>query len=465
MSLELLSKNSYQQITNDNLIIKNDEENEYIFLSSNDSIQVDRLKGVLSLQRNSRWISCYFNLLATIIGAGILGLPYAFSQSGWILGFTLITLFALSSGFSLHLLAICALKSKQPSSFYHVAEAAIPQASWLIDFAVAIKCFGVASSYLVVIGDLMPTAMTELGVGGVWSLRSTWIWLGFLFVAPLSSVSSLDKLKYTSALSVLFIVFVAAVVVQHAAASTGSAPASAPAPRGSFLAQLSVFIFAYTCQQNIFSVVNEMRRPSRLRTDSAIAAAIASAWAIYVAVAAAGYATFGSAVQSDLLKCYQVSPLITACRIGVSIIVACHYPLQANPARNCILSIWQHFSPGVADPAEQEGEDSRIEPLPVDPRRYWTVTAAFLLPSLLLALMLTDLGVVLAVVGATGSALLSLVLPGLFYCAMHHEPHATSSLGALWKWRAARLQCCAGLVLVPLCLACILFRQRIGHSA
>jgi len=62
---------------------------------------------------------------------------------------------ASSSSFALHFLSECALKDKLPSSFYSVATKALPKFTIVIDGAVAIKCFGVATSYLIVIGDVM----------------------------------------------------------------------------------------------------------------------------------------------------------------------------------------------------------------------------------------------------------------------------------------------------------------------
>ena len=47
-------------------------------------------------------------------------------------------------------------------NFHRVAEAAVPRAAWLIDLAVAIKCFGVGCSYLIVVGDLMPEVVEQL---------------------------------------------------------------------------------------------------------------------------------------------------------------------------------------------------------------------------------------------------------------------------------------------------------------
>lgn len=105
------------------------------------------------------WASAYINLTSTVIGAGILGLPHAFASTGFVGGSFILLICACSSAFALHFLAKCARKIQQPVSFYSVAEEALPGYSGWIDFAVAIKCYGVATSYLVVIGDLMPAGL------------------------------------------------------------------------------------------------------------------------------------------------------------------------------------------------------------------------------------------------------------------------------------------------------------------
>ena len=45
------------------------------------------------------------------------------------------------------------------STFHSVAKKAMPDFVVFIDGAVAVKCFGVATSYLIVIGDTMPDVM------------------------------------------------------------------------------------------------------------------------------------------------------------------------------------------------------------------------------------------------------------------------------------------------------------------
>jgi amino acid permease len=55
-----------------------------------------------------------------------------------------------------------------------------------------------------------------------------------------------------------------------------------------------------------------------------------------------------------------------------------------------------------------------------------TITIAFLSLSFTLAMIVDDLGIVLALVGATGSTLVSYILPGLIYLKLHPDSSSRS---------------------------------------
>lgn len=92
------------------------------------------------------------NLTNTIVGAGMLGLPGAFGGTGWLSGVVLIVLSAAFSAHGLVLLSKAAVLTGRPSSFYSVALASVPRYTILIDLAVALKCFGVATGVFACLG-------------------------------------------------------------------------------------------------------------------------------------------------------------------------------------------------------------------------------------------------------------------------------------------------------------------------
>lgn len=494
--------------------------------------------------------ACAAGLANTILGAGILGLPYALMHCGFPLGLALLVACAAACGTSLHLLALSAQTSGTfPASFYTVASASIPEWAFAIDLAVAVKCFGVATSYLLIVGDEMSTAAAMLGLPAAWQARRLWVTVGTLVAGPLSCAARLEVLKFSSMLAIGCIAYIAVLSVlvvlepslacNQASQLTGSCRGPPTTrPDGSVLQVVPIFIFGFTCQQNIFSgeplsapravqpqkrapraelhrqhargasdlaapslppsvarraaVVNELREPCVRRLNHVICAAVLAALASYATVASAGALVYGQKVQPDVLVNYpdDSAPFLAA-RVGISIVVLCAYPLQAHPSRKSALSLaraasaalgarraragthvgdaptaWREaarcdtgsrlaraFDGEAHDTAQLLSAGSSVSerdaPPPSDDytARYWLYTALFVVCSWRIALAVTNLGKVMAVVGATGSTTVSYILPGACYWRLHPFPHA--------KRYVAGGMFLTGLALIPTALHAI----------
>lgn len=84
-------------------------------------------------------------------------MPHAMSNMGITLGIIVILWAGFTSGFGLYLQTRCArYLDRGGSSFFALSQITYPNAAVLFDGAIMIKCFGVAVSYLIIIGDLMP---------------------------------------------------------------------------------------------------------------------------------------------------------------------------------------------------------------------------------------------------------------------------------------------------------------------
>src|SRR5947208_2878014 len=96
-------------------------------------------------------------MTSVVLGAGLLAMPSALSKMGIFLGIFVIAWAGLTSGFGLYLQTRCArYVDRGHVSFAALSQLTYPNLSVLFDAAIAIKCFGVAVSYLIIIGDLMP---------------------------------------------------------------------------------------------------------------------------------------------------------------------------------------------------------------------------------------------------------------------------------------------------------------------
>lgn len=93
----------------------------------------------------------------TVIGSGLLASPLAMSHMGITLGTFVILWSGFASAFGLYLQTRCArYLDRGTSSFFALSQITYPNAAVIFDAAIAIKCFGVGVSYLIIIGDLMP---------------------------------------------------------------------------------------------------------------------------------------------------------------------------------------------------------------------------------------------------------------------------------------------------------------------
>ena len=423
-----------------------------------------------------------FTLSNTILGAGVLGIAHAVSTSGYVLGLALLLFAAFASAFGLHLLASSARTlSTSPASFYTVAHGIIPSATPLIDAALVVKCFGVATSYLIVIGDLMPTAIATLfpaqsghqagtEPSAMWTLladRRTWISVFMVAIAlPLSCLRSLNALRFTSTISICFVSILSITVVLYSlfpdtfppCGDGGGDDCKGSTANFSFTLDTAkvfpVFIFAFTCAQNIFTVYNELRDNSQTRVTTTIGSAILLALFFYTVISIFAYHTFGDRVTSNILTAYPSSLPLAVVRVLIAVNVAFTFPLQVNPCRNSLHLLIQQarakWGEGGGRRKSLSGSGSADMP------RWLLMSLSGSICGLawMVAFFVDDLGVVLGIVGATGSTLISYILPGLFYWSLHRER-------TVQRWLAGAL-CGWGLLVVPVCLT-LIFMGASGH--
>ena len=117
-------------------------------------------------------------------------MPLALSHMGTVLGTLFILWAGLTAGFGLYLQTRCArYLDRGHASFFALSQMTYPNASILFDAAIAVKCFGVGVSYLIIIGDLMPGVVEGFSrnAGGVSYLMDRHFWItAFMWVLSLT---------------------------------------------------------------------------------------------------------------------------------------------------------------------------------------------------------------------------------------------------------------------------------------
>mmetsp|Transcript_5221 Transcript_5221/g.8426 ORF Transcript_5221/g.8426 Transcript_5221/m.8426 type:complete len:521 (+) Transcript_5221:34-1596(+) len=394
-------------------------------------------------------------------GSGMLGVPHAFSVAGYVLGTILLLLFCAASMFGSHLLACTAKKvARAPSSFNSVSKKVVPKWAWVVDAVVMIKCAGVATSYLIIAGDLLPEALSSMGAPVA---RWLCVLLGWFIGATLACFEHLTALRYSASL-VVVIVFWTAIMILVFFFAPGDqfqpCPGYDRSPCNSakieafgtnaiaLLKGLPVFIFSFTCQQNVFTVANEVKNATNLRmTGGIIIPAYVISAAFFLATALLGYFTYGDKVESDVLKNYPTTTIVAITKLAYALVAIFSFPLQIHPSRFSSLVLWRLVRPSriASDPSRYDAEQARCEKI-----RYWIVTSVIVLGTLAVAISVKDLGVILGIVGATGSTTVSYILPGLVYFSCFKER-------TLKRYMAIVLFA-MGMVIMPTCLVVLFIK-------
>lgn len=393
-----------------------------------------------NLQGASR-ASSFISLIKTIVGAGLLSMPLAFSTDGICVGLLIVLLAAITSGYGLFLQAyVSKYVAKGHASFFNVCSVTYPALSVVFDIAIAIQCFGCAVSFLVLIGDLMPTVLPHVPGIPVENVRTFWIVASAIPCVPLSFLKNLDSLKYTSILGLGAIAYLCALVVAEFA--LGHVPKElrgeirlTPKSVTGVFSTFSIIVFAFTGHQNMFSIINEAENKSLVSLTALINMAILSASALFIVVGVSGYLTFGDFVGGNVVLQYPSSVWTQFGRFAIVFMVVFLFPLMLHPARISVNNIYHWValkflerkkSGTGAEPAEiDEGtallDHENSEPpklfanvVPFLEITFITITVLLLAVGYTLAITLKSFALVIAVIGATGLTSISFILPGLF---------------------------------------------------
>ncbi|KAF8479578.1 vacuolar amino acid transporter 5 [Russula ochroleuca] len=368
------------------------------------------------------------NLANTIIGSGMLTFPRALASSGIIPGMLTCAFCGAVSAFSLYLLSTCGRHAPhRRSSFFAIATLTFPRAAVFFDAAIAIKCFGVSISYLIIIKSLLPNVVASLYHDlsspdtnpPAWALSGRiWISLVMVVLVPLSYLRRLDSLRHTSYIALFSCAYLVLIVVL-----CYFRPIEGMTPPGevhlikftpSFLSTFPIQVFAFTCAQNLFPIYNELKSNSQKRMNIVIGTAIGSTTLTYEIIAVFGYLTFGSHVSANIIAMYPSTSLFIAVgQLAIAILVIFSYPLQVHPCRNCLDKVF-HFE-SANDKLDDEAVADEHVAGELTPLKHTLLTAAVVGGGFTIAYFVDNLEMVLSFVGATGSTTISFILPGLLY--------------------------------------------------
>ncbi|XP_051565565.1 putative sodium-coupled neutral amino acid transporter 11 isoform X2 [Myxocyprinus asiaticus] len=292
--------------------------------------------------------SASFNFINSIIGSGIIGLPYSMSQAGLPLGLLLLILVAFITDYSIILL-VRGGNLSGTNSYQSLVQSTFGLIGYLILSALQfLYPFIAMISYNIITGDTLTKVFMRIpgvGPGDILTERHFVILVStLLFTLPLSLFRDIGKLGKVSLLSMLLTVAILIVVIVRAATLGPQIPPSEGAwvfAKWNAVQAVAVMSFAFICHHNSFMIYGSLKEPTLSNWSLVTHVSVGLALLVSVIFAAAGYATFTGYTQGDIFENYcKNDNLATFGRFcyGVSIITT--FPLECFVTREVISNVF-----------------------------------------------------------------------------------------------------------------------------
>ncbi|XP_029287559.1 sodium-coupled neutral amino acid transporter 3-like isoform X2 [Cottoperca gobio] len=314
-----------------------------------------------------------FNLGNAIMGSGILGLAYAMANTGVVLFLVLLTVVAVLSSYSIHLLlkssGIVGIRAYEQLGY----RAFGTPGKMAAGIAITLQNIGAMSSYLYIVKYEFPLVIQAFlkldKPAGEWYMNGNYLVMivSVAVILPLAFMKQLGYLGYTSGFSLTCMVFFLISVIYKkfntpcpfvdfvfnstagalnvSAMDPGGDPDPACIPKMANLNSqtaytIPILAFAFVCHPEVLPIYTELRNPTKKKMQHVANISIAVMYGMYFLAALFGYLTFYGEVEAELLHTYsRIDPydnLILCVRVAVLTAVTLTVPIVLFPVRRAI---------------------------------------------------------------------------------------------------------------------------------
>ncbi|KAG2227346.1 hypothetical protein INT45_004301 [Circinella minor] len=361
----------------------------------------------------------FLNMSNSIIGAGIIGLPFAFKEAGFGMGFVCLVIVTILVDWTVRLL-IYNGKLSGRSNYQDLMEHAFGRAGLLsISIAQFAFAFGGMCAYCVIIGDTIPHVFRSLisnidDIPFIWIFGNRRLCITFfttLIAYPLSLYRDMSKLAKTSGLALITIIVIC-ISVSIEGPKMEMDIRGNPDLRFSFandelIQAIAVISFAFVCHHNSFMIFGSLRQPSMNRFARVTHYSMTLSFVTCTILAVSGYLVFTDKTAGNILNNFPPdNVLINVARLAFGINMFTTLPLETFVCREVLETL---FWPNET----------------YNRFRHTLLTTVLVLVPLIISLLTCNLGIVLELTGGFSATMLAYILPPLSYLKLSKD--------GLWK--------------------------------
>ncbi|KAJ7072315.1 amino acid transporter [Mycena amicta] len=345
------------------------------------------------------------NMANSILGAGIIGLPYAVSQAGFFTGLFLLVVLCGVTDWTIRLIVINAKLSGTHSYIDIMTHCFGSSGRAAVSFFQFSFAFGGMCAFGIIIGDTIPHVvgsifpqLYQVPVLSLLTNRKFVISLCTICVSyPLSLYRDIHKLSRASGLALIgMLIIVTSVVIESP--QTSPELKGDPSKRFSFVEPgifqaIGVISFAFVCHHNSLLIYGSLRTPTLDRFAFVTHISTVMSLIACCTLAISGYVVFTDKTQGNILNNFAPNDtLINVARFCFGLNMFTTLPLELFVCREVIE---QYFF---------SHETFKME-------RHVFFTTTILFASMLVSLITCDLGVMLEITGGVSATTLAFIFP------------------------------------------------------
>ncbi|KAH6897426.1 transmembrane amino acid transporter protein-domain-containing protein [Thelonectria olida] len=353
--------------------------------------------------------SAFMNMANSIIGAGIIGQPYAIRQAGLLAGILLLVGLTVIVDWTICLIVINS-KLSGTSHFQGTVEHCFGR-SGLIAISVAqwVFAFGGMVAYGVIVGDTIPHVLKAVwpdlpGVPVLGLLTNRQVAIAVFIMGigyPLTLYRDIAKLAKASTFALIgMLVIVVTVLIQGIltpSAERGSFSPQLLTFNGGFFQAIGVISFAFVCHHNSLLIYGSLRTPTIDNFKRVTHYSTGVSMFACLILALGGFLTFGDKTLGNVLNNFPAdNTMVNIARLAFGLNMLTTLPLEAFVCREVMLTF---FFPDE----------------PFNMNRHLLFSTSLVVSAMLLSLVTCDLGAVFELVGATSAVAMAYILPPLCY--------------------------------------------------
>ncbi|OAA48328.1 Amino acid transporter, transmembrane [Beauveria brongniartii RCEF 3172] len=369
--------------------------------------------------------SAFMNMANSIIGAGIIGQPYAIRQAGLLAGTLLLVGLTAVVDWTICLIVINS-KLSGTSSFQGTVEHCFGRAGLIaISLAQWVFAFGGMVAFGVIVGDTIPhvllavwPGLPDLPVIGLLTDRRVAIAVFVMGISyPLTLYRDIAKLAKASTFALVGMVVIVVTVLTQGLLVPSEAKGEFSLPlltlnTGIFQA-IGVISFAFVCHHNSLLIYGSLRTPTIDNFSRVTHYSTGVSMLACLVMALGGFLVFGDKTLGNVLNNFPSDNImVNVARLCFGLNMLTTLPLEAFVCREVMLTYWW--------PEE-----------PFNLRRHLVLSTGLVASATFLSLVTCDLGAVFELVGATSAVAMAYILPPMCYMKLTTRSWRTYLAGAI----------------------------------